>query len=179
MDGIRLKKLITISGGICSGKTYTANLISKKKNYPVASFGGYLKHYCINNNLPIDRKSLQDIGEKFVQASPQQFLNDVINYYVGNSDSIIVEGVRHISIFELINVLADTKIAIYVEADLQTRYNRYCNRLRDSDDFKTFEQFMLQERHPVELETQSLKSKCDIIIDSTLPFEENTDLFNE
>ncbi|MCW3094143.1 MAG: hypothetical protein JWP81_5212 [Ferruginibacter sp.] len=179
MDGIRLKKLITISGGICSGKTYTANLISKKTDFPVASFGGYLKHYSTNNNLPIDRKSLQDMGEKFVQTSPQQFLKDVINYYAGNSDSVIIEGVRHISIFELINVLADKKIAIYVEADLQTRYNRYCNRSKDSDNFKTFEQFMLQDRHPVELETQSLKSKCNIIIDSTLPFAESIDLFSE
>lgn len=173
MNNKRLDKAIIICGGICSGKSFTANLISKRIEYPVASFGKYLKHYCEENNLPSDRKTLQDIGDGFVTTRPQQFLDDVINHFIGEGDSIIIEGVRHISIFKLINELAKTTTSIFIEADYQTRYGRYCNRLRDSDDLKTFEEFMILDEHPVEVETKSLKLLCNIIIDSTKPLNES------
>ena len=169
----RLKKAVIICGGICSGKTYTANLVSKKIEYPIASFGGYLKSYSEKNSLPIGRKALQDIGEEFIKTKPEQFLNDVINYSIGNSDSIIIEGVRHISIFHLIKSLAETTTSIFIEADNQTRYERYCSRINDSDGFKTFEQFIILDKHSVEKEIQSLKPLCDIILNSTEPFNEN------
>ena len=173
MGSKRLNKVIVICGGICSGKTYIANLISKRIEHPVASFGKYLKNYCEKNNLPTDRKTLQDIGEKFVDTIPQKFLNDVIDHFIGDSDTIIIEGVRHISIFELINSLTETKTSIFIEADHQTRYDRYCIRINDSDDFKTFEEFLRLDEHPVEVETKFLKSLCNITIDSTKPLDEN------
>lgn len=168
-----LNKIIVLCGSICSGKTYTANLISKETGFPVASFGGYLKHYCKLNNIPITRKNLQDIGEHFVETRPKEFLDDVINYYVGESDTLIIEGVRHISIFHFINKLAKNRITIYVEADQKTRYERYINRIKESDDFITFDKFLLLDKHPVELEIQSLKTRCGVVIDSTKPVDES------
>ena len=173
MANKRLNKVIIISGHICSGKSYTANLISQKIKYPVASFGKYLKHYCEKNNLPADRKSLQDIGEKFVETKPQQFLNDVINHFIGDSNAIIIEGVRHLSIFELIQNIAESTTSIFIEADYKTRYNRYCNRIKESDDFKSFEEFILLDEHPAEVEIKSLKSLCNITISSTKPLDEH------
>ncbi len=173
MNTKRLTKVIVLCGSICSGKTYTSNLISKALGLPVASFGKYLKYYCESNNLPTDRKSLQDIGEKFVGTTPEKFLDDVVNYFVGESNSIIIEGVRHLSIFRIINNIAETKVGVFVEADDQTRYKRYSNREKDADNFKTFEQFVLINQHPVELEIQSLKSLCNINIDSTKPLDDN------
>jgi len=169
----RFKKAIIICGRICSGKTYTADLISKKNAYPIASFGGYLKSYSEKNFLPIGRKALQDLGEEFIKTKPEHFLNEVIDYSIGNSDSIIIEGVRHISIFQLIKDLAETTISIFIEADIQTRYDRYCSRINNSDDFKTFEQFIMLDKHSVEKEIQSLKPLCDITLNSTEPFNEN------
>lgn len=173
MENKRLKKTVIVCGRICSGKTYISNIIFEKTKFPVASFGGYLKYYCIKNNLPTDRKTLQDTGEKLIETMPRQFLNDVIDYFIGSSDTLVIEGVRHISIFKLINELSEVIIPIFIEADQQTRYTRYNNRKKESDLSKTFEQFVILDNHPVEMETQNMKSLCKITIDSTKPFDEN------
>ncbi len=78
---MKYKSIITISGRICSGKSYASNLIANKFSFPVASFGGYLKYYCEKNSLSIERKSLQDVGQRLVDNNPDEF---VINQYFGN-----------------------------------------------------------------------------------------------
>lgn len=163
---IKLKSVITIIGRISSGKSYSAKLIQTHFKFPVASFGSYLKYYCEQNNLPIDRKTLQNIGEIFVKKNPKQFLIDIISHFIGKADTIILEGVRHKSIFEGINQLSENHLAIFIDADLQTRYNRYYNRDKKADEVKSFEQFEISEAHSVEQEIESLKPFCDLVIDS-------------
>ena len=164
---MKLQSIITISGQISSGKSYAANLIKEEYGLPIASFGGYLKHYCEQNNLPSDRKTLQDIGEAFVKEKPYQFLSDVVSHFIGEADKITIEGVRHKSILDAVKELSESCLTVFVYADLDTRYDRYYKRNKDSDLVKTFQQFRVADSHPVELEIESLKNKCDLIIDST------------
>jgi cytidylate kinase len=164
---MKIKTIITISGRISSGKSYAAELIHNKFGFPVASFGGYLKYYCEQKNLPTDRKNLQDTGENLVETNPQRFIIDVISHFIGNSDKIILEGVRHKSIFEEVKIITDNHLSIFIDADLQTRYDRYYKRNKDSDEVKTFEQFVISDNHTVEMEIEDLKPLCNIVIDST------------
>jgi len=168
---MKLKSIITLSGRISSGKSYAANLIKNEFDFPVASFGGYLKYYCEQNNLPIDRKTLQDIGEGFVKEKPHQFLIDVVSHFIGRADKIIIEGVRHKSILDAVNEVTENRLAVFVYADLQTRYDRYFKRNKDSDLLKTFEQFEIADSHTVELEIESLKPLCNIVVDSTRDYQ--------
>lgn len=164
---MKIKTIITISGRISSGKSYAAELIQNKFGFPIASFGGYLKYYCEQKSLSTDRKNLQDIGEKLVETNPRQFIIDVISHFIGSSDKIILEGVRHKSIFEEVKHITDNHLSIFIDAGLQTRYDRYYKRNKDSDEVKTFEQFMISDNHSVEMEIEDLKQFCNIIIDST------------
>lgn len=161
-----VKLIITVSGRICSGKSYAANILSTKFGFPVASFGSYLKHYCQNHNLSSDRKTLQDVGENFVTENPQQFLVDVINHFKGESDSIIIEGVRHKIILKKINDLVESVVSVFIEAEQKTRFERYINRKQYSEETNTLEHFQLLDSHSVELEIESIKSICDIVVDS-------------
>jgi dephospho-CoA kinase len=169
---MKIKSIISISGRISSGKSYAAEMIQNKFGYPVASFGSYLKYYCEHKNLPTDRKTLQDIGEKFVETNPQQFLIDVLSHFIGNADKIILEGVRHKIIFEKIKNITENHLSIFIDADLQTRYDRYYKRNKDSDEVKTFEQFMISDNHSVELEIEELKPLSQIVIDSTKEYSD-------
>ncbi|MFZ1321403.1 MAG: AAA family ATPase [Ignavibacteria bacterium] len=164
---MKIKSLIVICGRISSGKTYTANLISKQFGFPIASFGIYLLNYCQNNNLPTDRKTLQDVGKNLVRTNPEQFSKDVINHFIENKYSIIIEGVRHKTIFEILNGLSDYCISIFVDAPQKKRYERYISRNKETDKLKTYNQFIAFDNHPVELEIESLKSLCNINVDST------------
>ncbi len=162
--------IITISGRICSGKSFVARLIEAEFGFPIASFGGYLKYFCENNGLPIDRLTLQNKGEEFVKINSQQFLIDVINHYNGNSDVIILEGVRHQSIFEAIQQSTNNHILIFIFADLPTRYNRYYFRNKASDEAKSLDQFLISDNHKVEREIDFIKPHCQLVIDSTTEY---------
>ena len=164
---MKFKSIISVSGHISSGKTYAANLISTEFGIPIASFGGYLKYFSEQNNLATDRKSLQDLGEEFIKKNPRQFLINVISHYIGSNDKIILEGVRHNSIFNKINQLTQNHLSVFIDTDLQTRYKRYFIRNKISDTLKTFDQYVLMDSHPVELEIESLKAQCEIVIDAT------------
>ncbi len=164
---MKFKSIIAISGRICSGKSYAADLIASNFSFPVASFGGYLKYYCEKNNLPSDRKSLQDLGQNLVDKKPIQFVINVIDHFIGSKNVIIVEGVRHHNIFEIIKSLSENTISIFVDADQETRYVRYAQRNKDSDKLKTRSQFIESDNHPVDLEIESLKPLFNIVVNST------------
>lgn len=164
---MKFKSIIGISGRICSGKSYAAELIASEFSVPVASFGGYLKYYCEKEGLPTDRKSLQYVGQNLVDTNPIQFVISVINHFIGSKNLIVIEGIRHRSIFEIINTLSENTLSIFVHADQETRYERYTQREKDSDQMKTHSQFIEADNHPVELEIESLKPLCDIVVDST------------
>lgn len=165
-----LKSIITISGQISSGKSHIAELIQKEFNTPVASFGEYLRYYCEKNGLPVNRKSLQQVGETLVETNPLQFLIDVISHFIGAADRIILEGVRHKSIFEQVRHLTKNHVSIFVDADSRTRFNRYNRRSKFSDDTKTFNRFVTLDTHSVELEIESLKVMCGLVLDSTTDY---------
>ena len=167
-----MKNIISVSGRICSGKSYVANLISEKFKFPIASFGEYLRYYCLSNKLPTDRKTLQEIGDGFIKENPKNFLIDVLNHFGGDSDSIVLDGVRHKVIFDTICNLTLHRLTVFVDADIQTRAKRCYERNIESDNFATYEKFIQADNHRVEEEIESLKLQCDIIVDSTKEFKD-------
>jgi len=167
---MKLKSIITVSGHICAGKSFATKMIQSEYGFPIASFGGYLKFYCEKNGLPTDRKTLQDTGETLVKADSKKFLVDVLSHFIGGSDSIILEGVRHQSIFENVKELTENRLAVFIEADLETRYKRYFERNKNSDGSKTFEQFKILNEHSVEMEIEFLKPLCNFTVDSTMDY---------
>lgn len=163
---LKRNSIITLSGRISSGKSYVAQIIQKDFSLPIASFGSYLKEICKNNNLPTERQTLQEIGELLIRTNPRQFLTEVISYFANCNNELILDGVRHRVILEQVKSLTENHIAIFIDADLKTRYERYVNRNKDSDLLKTFEQFKISDSHPVEMEIESLKEFCDYVVHS-------------
>jgi dephospho-CoA kinase len=163
---VKIKFIISISGRICSGKSFVANLLSEQFNIPVASFSHYLKDYCLKNKINIDRNTLQELGEKLVKENPSQFLKDTIDHFIGDGNTIIVEGVRHKSIFEALTDLSEKSISVFVDENRNTRFERYVKRIKFTDEIKTHQHFLVLDNHPVEIETEMLKPLCDIVIDS-------------
>jgi len=125
-------KAIIIVGRISSGKSTLAKQVSNSLDAPIASFGGYLKEYCLSKGIPINRNSLQEIGDKFVKEDPELFLLNVLQYS-STGELIIIEGVRHKIIFELVNEICKQTLSIFLEVSNKVRYERFLNRMRESD----------------------------------------------
>lgn len=161
-----IKTSIIIIGRICSGKTTYSKEIANFLNIRTKSFGAYLKYYCELNGIEVNRENLQKIGEEYIKTQPKIFLQKVLSFENDGSDIIIIEGVRHKIIFDELLHLSENVLPIFIDADQQTRYQRYINRNKESDIIVSFKQFLTIDNHPVEIEIESLRSRCSFIIDS-------------
>lgn len=151
---------IGIIGHTCSGKSTVSKLVSSKTGVPIASFGKYLLEYSRLREMPTDKPALQNLGDKFIQEAPCSFLKNVISSTVGNSDKILFEGIRHLSILNSIIDTSTKTCFFFLDVPILIRYNRYCSREK-IDNFP-FESFQKMEEHNVESEIPILASYCNM-----------------
>jgi len=162
----KLKKSIIIIGAISSGKSTVASHISEGYDIKIASFGGYLNEYSLRNNLPNDRKSLQDLGDEFIKSKSERFLLDVISFSGTETESLIFEGVRHLVILDLIKAHSARSLSIFIDVPFDVRKERYLLRNKDIDLQKSSQEFDARNSHIVETEVPELRKFCDLTISS-------------
>jgi cytidylate kinase len=161
-----LNLTIAIIGKIASGKSSIASSLQKATGIPQVSFGSYLVHYSKEHDLPIDRHALQDLGAQFIKQSPEAFLAAVIEHAQVGSGSIIIEGIRHLSILEAVKVMSQNVLTVFIDATSETRYKRYYERSKESDATESYSDFLQKNQHPVEHQIDLLRSGCNLVIDS-------------
>ena len=163
-----MNKSILIIGRISSGKSTIAKEIQRAiPNCRLISFGSYLKDYSEKRNYKIDRQSLQDLGQQFIDENPVNFLNSVVNHNKAKGGEVLIfEGVRHLPILSAIRKSYPVLLSIYLNIDVQTRYDRYLTRNKSIDRIISKEEFLKADNHKVELEIESLKNSCDLVIES-------------
>ncbi len=157
---------VGVIGRISVGKSTIAKALSERTGIPFTSFGAYLVKYSKSAGLPIDRKALQDLGEEFINKSPGQFLENVINDVSASPGKIIVEGIRHAVILNEIKTVSKKAFLVYIDATVETRFRRYADRKKENDITLSFEDFIEKDSHVVESEIESLQASCDLIINS-------------
>ncbi len=156
------KLLIGISGKISSGKSTVARYISTAYNMPHASFGEYLKQHCIDNNLPLERKVMQDLGQKFINEDHKGFFQKVV--FQNNSDKVVFESIRHTAGIPWMRDFSEHSVIIYLDTDDHTRYERYVKRKKEGDKQENFEEFLALNNHESEIEIDEIKKYADIVI---------------
>jgi adenylate kinase family enzyme len=162
---VNLNISILIIGKICSGKSTLAKDFSKWLKFPIASFGGYLVNYSLQNDLPTDRESLQDLGTQMINNQHTQFLESVIKYSAPSPSSLIFEGVRHKVILDEIKKNSSKTFSIYLDVKEDVRIERFVKREKAIDaNNKALEDFYKRSQHPVEQEVENLRNECNYII---------------
>ena len=159
----KIKLLIGVAGKISSGKSTVARYISDTYHMPYISFGDYLKQYCKEHDLPVDRKTMQDLGQTFVDAGPKEFFEKVI-FSQGYADCIVFDSIRHSAGIAFMKDLSEQSVVIYVDTDDTTRYERYSKRIKDGDVKKSFAEFTALNDHDVEKQIDEVKQYADLII---------------
>ncbi len=169
---MRTNRAIMIIGRISSGKsTLAKQVMGKIPNTINISFGTFLKNYCLENGIDIEenRDVLQNLGQKFIDENPEKFLKDVVKYFSSVGEELhVFEGVRHVSIFEEIERKYANHYSIYLEVLADTRYKWYNSRKKEIDSKLSYEGFLKKDNHKVELEIESLKHKCGLIVNPHL-----------
>ncbi|MFP9097934.1 AAA family ATPase [Flavobacterium sp. RHBU_24] len=162
----KINNLIGLSGRICSGKSFLAKKLAKDYDIQIVSFGSYLFSYSTANELPTDRNSLQDLGEQLVKNDPENFVDNVLVHAGNINDVIIIEGIRHQVIYNILKDISSKAIFMYVDENVNLRYKRYIDRTKEIDDKVSFNEFLQIDNHIVEQEIESLRKLYDIFITS-------------
>ncbi len=163
---MEIKYVLGLIGRICSGKSTIAKQLSEHFDIPILSFGKYIFNFSKERDLKTDRDSLQSLGNKFIHENSKLFLENVIASQPTSSNSIIIEGIRHFSIYEELKIISNFSLFVFIDAPLQIRYERYCKRLKEGDEQISLDGFTKIDNHEVESEIDLLKKKCKIILDS-------------
>ncbi len=159
----KIKLFIGVSGKISSGKSTIAHFIADKYKIPYVSSGDFLRKYCASNNLPADRISLQDLGQKFVDKDPQLFFQNIA-FSQGEQDYIIFDSIRHLAGIDFIKEISEKSILIYMDVEDKILYDRYYQRHKEGDEVKSFEEFLKVNHHGTEKEIEEVKKYADITI---------------
>lgn len=130
--------LLCFAGQIGSGKSSVSTAVAAALGWQRTGFGDYLRAEVGRaGGDPNDRESLQDLGQRLVEADPAAFCSAVLT--AGGfrpSDDFVVDGVRHVSIFDLLVKLGAPSEAklLFLGAEDSTRLERVATRA-DARDF--------------------------------------------
>lgn len=159
---MKVKELLALSGSPGSGKTAVAKALSSRIGWPVASFGRYVAELARRKGLKADSIAvLQDVGQTAVVADVEAFVENFLSFSESSSgERLILDGLRHIEVYR--ELVSQTHASWSGMVFLDVREDVRLERLRRRDLEVTN-----QRDHPVESQIALLRSRADIVVDTT------------
>lgn len=169
---------ILIAGGTCSGKSTLAQCIADHTGYLVTSFGGILRNYARESNLPLTVESLQNLGQSLIsKLGYDGFMQWIICHSSGVlwNEPLVLDGVRHIAMYESLKKVFPVSVLVYCACDEEIQLKRMmdCDRISRED----AERILL---HPLEQFVRDLETQAHLFFrpgDSTEDFLAQLDAF--
>lgn len=156
--------LLCFAGQIGSGKSSVSTAVAHALGWPRTGFGDYLRaEIARRGGDPDDRKSLQDLGQSFVDADPVAFCRDVLmdaGFKPGHE--FVIDGIRHVRIFDILARLSNPSKAklLFLGVGDSTRTARVNSR-SDADDL------VRASTHLVEAELRdALPARSDCVVNA-------------
>lgn len=162
--------LVCFSGQIGSGKSSVSAAVADVLGWRRTGFSDFLRtEIARGGGDPASRQALQDLGQQRVDHDPEAFCRDVLRaggFQPG--DNFVIDGVRHVSIFRILRVLAAPSTArlLFLQASDAAR----AARLETRSDHPDLERAVM---HRVEAELRdALPEQADAVIDADPLFED-------
>ena len=125
------------------------------------SFGLLIKKEARARALPVDRESLQDLGDALIAAEGEaQFVRHAIASQASMGETTAVfDSVRHVSVWRAIQDLHPRAVLIYQDVEGSVALARLCAR-----DGITLDVARGYASHAMELKAQLLRQHADLVI---------------
>jgi len=176
-----MRIILGIAGEMASGKGTVAEYLVKEKQGVSYRFSSILRDLSKRLYLEENRENLQTMSTAVREYFGQNILWKVIRRDVASdkNEIIIIDGVRRVQDVEELKNLDEFKL-VYLETDLEKRFERIKERGENSDDNdKTFEEFKKDHEREAEQEIKKLKIQADFIIDNNGSFEDLYEQINK
>ncbi|OGI24909.1 MAG: hypothetical protein A3E38_00125, partial [Candidatus Moranbacteria bacterium RIFCSPHIGHO2_12_FULL_54_9] len=131
-----MKKIILgITGEMASGKDTVTKYLVEKYGAKQFRFSDPLRDILDRLHLPQTRKHLSDISHYLRQGFGEGILAHVIENDVKQDEHrlVVIDGIRRLSDIDLVRKLPEFTL-IYIEADMERRYDRLTARRQNADD---------------------------------------------
>jgi len=168
------KIIIGSVGEIASGKGAISKYLLTQYHATEYRFSDILKDILERVHLDNVRKNLASLSLGLREYYGQDILAYALARDIENDDSqvIVVDGIRREADLKYLREM-DNFVLVYVEADLEKRYERLIGRNEKQDDkMKTFEEFKKDHELETEVSIRELKDIADVIIDNNGTVEE-------
>jgi dephospho-CoA kinase len=159
--------IIGIAGSIASGKSTLARALANEFSLKLIAFGDFVRQEARARGLDVgDRQVLQDLGQSLVDEDVSSFVAGVFTRADYRAeDRIVLDGVRHESVWEEISALAasheSTASLVFLVMPEEERRNRLTARGLSAD------QVSALDRHASEADVRvRLAEKADIRVDA-------------
>jgi dephospho-CoA kinase len=169
-----MKIILGLTGEIASGKETVAKYLAEKYGSSSYRFSGILRDVAKRIHLEENRENLQKISTMFREYFGSDILAKTIYLNVKNDkhEIVAINGVRRFEDVEFLKKLPEFKL-IYIETDLEKRYERLVKRRENADDAtKTFEDFKKDLEREAESEIKALRDKADVVVENNGTREE-------
>ena len=134
--------IIGVTGSIASGKSILTSFL-KERGFIYLTLSKFLKDIAAQRNIPIERKNLQDLGNKLREEEGNEVLAKYVVEEIKNNNyvNVVIESIRNpFEIRYLKNNLSGFYL-ISFEALKEIRFNRVLER-KNPIDPKTWEDFV-------------------------------------
>jgi dephospho-CoA kinase len=175
------KIIIGLVGPLASGKEVVKKYIEENYQAKSYKFSNSLRDILNRIYIPITRENLQNLSLNLRNLFGQDLLAKIITQDAQNDkhDIVIIDGARRLSDISHLQKLDNFKL-ISIDADLEIRYKRMCERNEnEGDNKKTFTEFLEDNNREAEKEIPQVMAAAHFHIDNNQDFNNLYKQINE
>jgi dephospho-CoA kinase len=162
------KLILGIAGEMGSGKGTVAKHVMLEHNGSVHKFSTILRDVLDRLYLEQSRDNMQALSTILRKTYGEDIMAKGMYHDAENDqrELVVVDGVRRMSDITFLKELPHFKL-IYIEADMENRYERIVKRGENPDDAKkTFEEFQKAHENESEIQIRDLKNYANYVVNN-------------
>jgi dephospho-CoA kinase len=166
-------RIIGVAGTNGAGKDSVGEYLADKHGWHFVSGSDILRDELRRRGLPIEREHLRGLSTEWRRNNHAGYLIEkaVEGFEEGKYSGLVIASIRHPGEADYIHEHGGQ--IIWIDADPKIRYKRIYSRQRSSEDNKTYEQFLAEEKDEMEhsgdhhsLSLSAVKAKADLFIEN-------------
>ncbi|WEX14251.1 AAA family ATPase [Pseudomonas sp. G11] len=161
-----MKRLLLLSGPMASGKTSVSASLQERHGFVPISSGSFLRVQLASRNEPLDRHSLQELGDSLDRATDFSWLIESVASPAiearPNVDNWLLDAVRKPRQVELFKLrFGDVVRHVHIVAPESVLEQRYAAR-----GASLLDEYQVSVQHPNEQSARSLAGFADKVLDT-------------